>query len=153
MELRPTTTADLDFVRAAESEPEAARFVTPGTREEHEEIMADPDQSHLIIAEGSRPLGFVLLYVAGIGVSTIGAGWALGLAYRFRDMRAAALMQMTLFGVRSNLSRTATSFCGSNVSSPMDAKVANGARMVRRFTGSQVRRYEPGPLTFYDVQV
>ena len=43
------------------------------------------------------PLGFVLLYVAGIGVSTIGAGWALGLAYRFRDMRAAALMQMTLF--------------------------------------------------------
>ncbi len=43
------------------------------------------------------PLGVVLLYVTGIGVSTVGTGWALGLAYRFRDMRAAALMQLSLF--------------------------------------------------------
>lgn len=43
------------------------------------------------------PLALLLLYVAGIGVSTIGTGWALGLAYRFRDMRAAALMQLSLF--------------------------------------------------------
>jgi ABC-2 type transport system permease protein len=43
------------------------------------------------------PLGFLLLYVTGVGVSTIGAGWALGLAYRFRDMRAAALMQLSMF--------------------------------------------------------
>lgn len=43
------------------------------------------------------PLGLLLLYVTGIGVSTIGAGWGLGLAYRFGDMRAAALMQFTLF--------------------------------------------------------
>jgi ABC-2 type transport system permease protein len=42
-------------------------------------------------------LGLLLLYVTGIGVSTIGTGWALGLAYRFRDMRATALMQLTLF--------------------------------------------------------
>ncbi len=42
-------------------------------------------------------LGLVNLYVAGLGLSTVAAGWALGLAFRFRDMRAAALMQLTLF--------------------------------------------------------
>jgi ABC-2 type transport system permease protein len=42
-------------------------------------------------------LGLVVLYLVGMGVSTIGAGWSLGLAYRFRDMRAAAIMQLTLF--------------------------------------------------------
>jgi ABC-2 type transport system permease protein len=43
------------------------------------------------------PLGLVPLYVAGLGVATIGTGWGLGLAYRFRDMRAAAIMQLTFF--------------------------------------------------------
>lgn len=43
------------------------------------------------------PLGLVPLYVAGTGVATIGTGWALGLAFRFRDMRAAAIMQLTFF--------------------------------------------------------
>lgn len=43
------------------------------------------------------PLSYLLLYVTGIGVATIGTGWALGLAYRFRDMRAAALMQLSTF--------------------------------------------------------
>ena len=42
-------------------------------------------------------VGLVTLYVAGLGVATIAAGWGLGLAYRFGDMRAAALMQLTLF--------------------------------------------------------
>jgi ABC-2 type transport system permease protein len=42
-------------------------------------------------------LGLVTLLIAGIGVATIAAGWGLGLAYRFGDMRAAALMQLTLF--------------------------------------------------------
>ena len=42
-------------------------------------------------------LGLVMLYVAGLGVATAAAGWALGLAYRFGDMRAAALMQLTFF--------------------------------------------------------
>ena len=42
-------------------------------------------------------LGLVMLYVAGLGIATIAAGWGLGLAYRFGDMRAAALMQLTLF--------------------------------------------------------
>jgi ABC-2 type transport system permease protein len=42
-------------------------------------------------------LGLVTLYVAALGMSTIASGWGLGLAYRFGDMRAAALMQLTLF--------------------------------------------------------
>jgi ABC-2 type transport system permease protein len=43
------------------------------------------------------PLGLLTLYVAGLGVATVAAGWGLGLAYRFGDMRAAALMQLTFF--------------------------------------------------------
>jgi hypothetical protein len=43
------------------------------------------------------PLGLLALYVAGLGMATIGTGWGLGLAFRFRDMRAAAIMQLTLF--------------------------------------------------------
>ena len=43
------------------------------------------------------PLGIAALYVAALGIATIGAGWGLGLAYRFRDMRAAAVMQLTFF--------------------------------------------------------
>ena len=43
------------------------------------------------------PLGLIPLYVAGLGISVIGTGWGLGLAYRFRDMRAAAIMQLTFF--------------------------------------------------------
>ena len=43
------------------------------------------------------PLGLVPLYIAGLGIATIGTGWGLGLAYRFRDMRAAAIMQLTFF--------------------------------------------------------
>ena len=42
-------------------------------------------------------LGLVALLAAGLGVATIAAGWGLGLAYRFGDMRAAALMQLGLF--------------------------------------------------------
>jgi ABC-2 type transport system permease protein len=42
-------------------------------------------------------LGLVALYVAGLGIAMVGTGWALGLAFRFRDMRAAAIMQLTLF--------------------------------------------------------
>lgn len=42
-------------------------------------------------------LGLLALVVAGLGIATVGTFWALGLVYRFRDMRAAALMQLTLF--------------------------------------------------------
>jgi ABC-2 type transport system permease protein len=43
------------------------------------------------------PVGLLTMYIACLGISTVAGGWALGLAYRFRDMRAAALMQLTLF--------------------------------------------------------
>lgn len=50
---------------------------------------------------GARPPSGVAalgpLFLAGYGIASIGSGWGLGLAYRFRDMRAAALMQLTLF--------------------------------------------------------
>lgn len=42
-------------------------------------------------------LGVLALGVAGLGIATVGTFWALGLVYRLRDMRAAALMQLTLF--------------------------------------------------------
>lgn len=42
-------------------------------------------------------IGVLALVVAGLGMATIGTFWALGLVYRLRDMRAAALMQLTLF--------------------------------------------------------
>ena len=43
------------------------------------------------------PLGLIPLYLAGLGIATIGTGWGLGLAFRFGDMRAAAIMQLTFF--------------------------------------------------------
>lgn len=53
------------------------------------------------LALGARLTGGVLgalaLVVAGLGIATVGTFWALGLVYRLRDMRAAALMQLTLF--------------------------------------------------------
>ena len=42
-------------------------------------------------------LGALCLVAAGLGIATVGTFWALGLVYRLRDMRAAALMQLTLF--------------------------------------------------------
>ena len=44
-------------------------------------------------------LGLFTLVVAAVGVSTISLGWGLGLAFRFRDMRGAAVMQLTMFVV------------------------------------------------------
>jgi ABC-2 type transport system permease protein len=43
------------------------------------------------------PFGLVPLYLAGLGIAIIGTGWGLGLAFVFRDMRAAAIMQLTFF--------------------------------------------------------
>ena len=42
-------------------------------------------------------LGLLCLYLAGLGISTAATGWGLGLAYRFRDMRGAAIMQLGMF--------------------------------------------------------
>lgn len=43
------------------------------------------------------PLGILVLFVAAMGISTIATGWGLGLAYKFKDMRGAAIMQLGLF--------------------------------------------------------
>lgn len=42
-------------------------------------------------------LAFLSLFVASLGISTIALGWGLGLAFRFRDMRASAIMQLSVF--------------------------------------------------------
>lgn len=45
----------------------------------------------------SGVVGLACLYLASLGLATASAGWGLGIAYRFRDMRGAAIMQLTLF--------------------------------------------------------
>jgi RimJ/RimL family protein N-acetyltransferase len=61
VELRPTTPDDLEFVMAAEADPEASSFVTVDSRELHEATIADPNQDHLIVTEGAESLGHVIL--------------------------------------------------------------------------------------------
>jgi ABC-2 type transport system permease protein len=55
------------------------------------------------LAGGARltdgPAGLVPLLLAGWALAVAASGWGLGLAYRFRDMRGAAVMQLTLFVV------------------------------------------------------
>lgn len=50
---------------------------------------------------GARPTSGIAalgpLLLAGWGIATIATGWGLGLAYRFRDMRGAAVMQLSMF--------------------------------------------------------
>jgi ABC-2 type transport system permease protein len=42
-------------------------------------------------------IGVATLVTASLGIATICLGWGLGLAFRFRDMRGAAVMQLTMF--------------------------------------------------------
>jgi len=42
-------------------------------------------------------LGVLCLYAAALGLATVGAGWGLALAFRFQDMRGAAIMQLSIF--------------------------------------------------------
>nr|MBU6203144.1 ABC transporter permease [Acidobacteriota bacterium] len=42
-------------------------------------------------------LGVLCLYVSALGIATMGAGWGLGLAFKFKDMRGAAIMQLSIF--------------------------------------------------------
>jgi ABC-2 type transport system permease protein len=43
--------------------------------------------------------GVLALLAASLGLATVAAGWGLALAYRFRDMRGAAIMQLSVFVV------------------------------------------------------
>jgi RimJ/RimL family protein N-acetyltransferase len=62
MDLRPATTADLEFIIETESAPEFREYIGRWTREEHTAALREPDVRYLIaIDNSSKPLGFVIL--------------------------------------------------------------------------------------------
>ncbi len=61
LRLRATRDDDVDYVVAAEADPDNAPFLAPSPREEHLGFMRDPDQRHLVAEAGGERVGFVLL--------------------------------------------------------------------------------------------
>jgi diamine N-acetyltransferase len=61
LQLVPAAEADLDFVLAAEADPEAAPYIAQWSRDRHRQAIGDPDEELLIVADDGEPLGFVLL--------------------------------------------------------------------------------------------
>jgi diamine N-acetyltransferase len=61
LRLRPTDEDDLDYVVAAEADPDNAPFLAPSPREEHLGFLRDPRQRHLIAEADGRRVGFALL--------------------------------------------------------------------------------------------
>jgi diamine N-acetyltransferase len=61
LRLRPTRADDVDYVVAAEADPDNAPFLAPSPHAEHEGFMRDPLHRHLIAEVEGRPVGFVLL--------------------------------------------------------------------------------------------
>jgi diamine N-acetyltransferase len=61
LRLRPTGEEDLDYVVAAEADPDNSPFLAPSPRAEHLRFLRDPRQRHLIAEAGGRPVGFALL--------------------------------------------------------------------------------------------
>jgi diamine N-acetyltransferase len=61
LRLVPAAEADLDFVLAAEADPEAAPFIAQWSRDRHRQAIGDPDEELLLVADDGEPLGFVLL--------------------------------------------------------------------------------------------
>ena len=59
--LRPTASADLDFVVDAERLPEVAPFIEAWPRDRHAAALADPDLVTYIVETDGLPVGFVLL--------------------------------------------------------------------------------------------
>lgn len=61
--VRPTTTADLDFVLAAENEAENSPYIFQWPREKHLASLNDADTGHLIVeaVEDRRPVGYAIL--------------------------------------------------------------------------------------------
>jgi RimJ/RimL family protein N-acetyltransferase len=53
--------ADLEFVLAAEGDPDTAPFILPWTLEQHAAALSDPDLCHRIVVGPTGPVGFVLL--------------------------------------------------------------------------------------------
>ena len=61
LRLRPAREADLDFVVAAEADPDNAPFLAPSPREEHARFLRDPLQRLLVAEAEGGPVGFALL--------------------------------------------------------------------------------------------
>src|ERR671921_559643 len=61
LRLRPTREDDLDYVVAAEADPDNAPFLAPSPREEHLGFLRDARQRHLIAEADGRAVGFALL--------------------------------------------------------------------------------------------
>jgi len=61
LRLRPTREDDLEYVVAAEADPDNAPFLAPSPHELHLGFLRDPLHRHLIAEAGGRPVGFVLL--------------------------------------------------------------------------------------------
>jgi len=61
LSLRPTGSDDLDFVLAAQHDPEASPNITARGRERHLESFEDPNEEHLIVLEHGEPVGYALL--------------------------------------------------------------------------------------------
>jgi diamine N-acetyltransferase len=59
--IREGTEADLDFVIAAEREPEAAPLLGQWSRERHLEALCSASEEHLVVIGDDRPVGFALL--------------------------------------------------------------------------------------------
>jgi RimJ/RimL family protein N-acetyltransferase len=61
--LRPTTDADLDFVLAAEADPENAEFVRQWSRDRHRQACRHPDERHWIVVDETTQsrAGYVIL--------------------------------------------------------------------------------------------
>ena len=61
LRLRPTVEDDLDYVVAAEANPDNAPFLAPSPREVHLGFLRDPLHRHLIAEAGGQHVGFALL--------------------------------------------------------------------------------------------
>lgn len=59
--LQPTALADLDFVLAAERQPDNALYVGQWSKERHEEAITSKDEAHFVVSCGGRRVGYVIL--------------------------------------------------------------------------------------------
>jgi diamine N-acetyltransferase len=61
LRLRPTREGDLDYVVAAEADPDTAPFIRSTPRDEHRGWLHDPLHRHVVAEAGGRLVGFALL--------------------------------------------------------------------------------------------
>jgi RimJ/RimL family protein N-acetyltransferase len=63
LRLRPTREGDLDYVVAAEADPDTAPFIRRTPRDEHRGWLDDPLYLHVVAEADGRPVGFALLHL------------------------------------------------------------------------------------------